>query len=137
MPDAYALLDALFAHAPMGLAFWDEDLRYRRINGALAAMNGLAPEDHLGRTTNEVLGDELGDQLVAVAEVDVERLARERGALHHRHHGHLVRRPLAKQRLGRIEDLALGVLRPPAPPRAFAGPCAGHAAEPTGAGGPG
>ncbi|HEX8205264.1 MAG TPA: PAS domain-containing protein [Solirubrobacteraceae bacterium] len=60
MPDAYALLDALFAHAPMGLAFWDEDLRYRRINAALAEMNGLAAEDHLGRRTSEVLGEELG-----------------------------------------------------------------------------
>ena len=40
MPDAYALLDALFAHAPVGLAFWDDELRYRRINPALAAMNG-------------------------------------------------------------------------------------------------
>jgi PAS domain S-box-containing protein len=63
MPDAYALLDALFAHAPMGLAFWDEELRYRRINAALAEMNGLAPEEHLGRTTHEVLGPELGERV--------------------------------------------------------------------------
>jgi PAS domain S-box-containing protein len=56
MPDAYALLDALFANAPMGLAFWDRDLRYQRINVALAEMNGLAPEDHIGRSTREVLG---------------------------------------------------------------------------------
>nr|MDQ5807811.1 PAS domain-containing protein [Actinomycetota bacterium] len=63
MPDAYALLDALFANAPVGLAFWDEDLRYQRINAALAEMNGLAPEDHLGRTTNEVLGDDLGERV--------------------------------------------------------------------------
>ena len=63
MPDAYALLDALFTHAPMGLAVWDEDLRYRRINAALAEINGLAPEEHLGRTTNEVLGDELGERV--------------------------------------------------------------------------
>ncbi|HEX2084750.1 MAG TPA: PAS domain-containing protein [Solirubrobacteraceae bacterium] len=60
MPETYALLDALFSHAPVGLAFWDDDLRYRRINAALAAMNGLAPDDHLGRTPVEVLGPELG-----------------------------------------------------------------------------
>jgi PAS domain S-box-containing protein len=66
MPDAYAILDALFTHAPMGLAFWDEDLRYRRINAALAEMNGLAPADHLGRTTVDVLGEELGARVEAV-----------------------------------------------------------------------
>jgi PAS domain S-box-containing protein len=60
MPDGYALLDALFAHAPMGLAFWDRDLRYQRVNAALAEMNGLAPEQHVGRRTGEVVGDELG-----------------------------------------------------------------------------
>ncbi|HEV2812396.1 MAG TPA: PAS domain-containing protein [Solirubrobacteraceae bacterium] len=63
MPDAYALLDALFSHAPMGLAFWDDELRYRRINTALAEMNGLAPDDHLGRTTTEVLGPEIGERV--------------------------------------------------------------------------
>src|SRR3712207_4680409 len=63
MPETYALLDALFAHAPMGLAFWDEELRYRRINSALASMNGLAPEEHIGRTTHEVLGEDLGERV--------------------------------------------------------------------------
>lgn len=65
--DAFALLDALFANAPVGLGFWDAELRYRRVNAALAGMNGLAPDDHLGRTPQEVLG-ELG--------VDVERTLR-------------------------------------------------------------
>jgi PAS domain S-box-containing protein len=63
MPDTVALLDALFAHAPMGLAFWDRDLRYQRINPALAEINGLAPEEHLGRTTTDVLGPELGGRV--------------------------------------------------------------------------
>jgi PAS domain S-box-containing protein len=63
MPDAYALLDALFSHAPMGLAFWDADLRYRRINPALAEINGVAPEDHLGRTATDVLGPDLGGRV--------------------------------------------------------------------------
>ena len=65
--DAYALLDALFANAPVGLGFWDTDLRYQRINGALAAINGVAPADHVGRTPGEVLGD-IGEE--------VERLLR-------------------------------------------------------------
>src|SRR4051794_35390439 len=50
-----ALLDALFADAPVGLAFWDAELRFRRINAELAAMNGVPVEAHLGRRPGEVL----------------------------------------------------------------------------------
>jgi PAS domain S-box-containing protein len=50
-----ALLDAIFATAPVGLGFWDRDLRFVRINGALAEMNGLPPEAHLGKTPRELL----------------------------------------------------------------------------------
>ena len=50
-----ALLDTLFATAPVGLAFWDTDLCFQRINASLAEMNGLAVEDHIGRTIDEVL----------------------------------------------------------------------------------
>ena len=39
----------------MGLAFLDDALRYVRINAALAAMHGLPPAAHLGRTVREVL----------------------------------------------------------------------------------
>jgi len=52
----HALLDAVFTHAPVGLVFWDLGLRYRRINAAMAAINGLEPGAHLGRTPSEVLG---------------------------------------------------------------------------------
>jgi PAS domain S-box-containing protein len=52
---ALALLDTLFATAPVGLAFFDEDLRYVRINEALAAINGLPVADHIGRSLGDVL----------------------------------------------------------------------------------
>lgn len=51
-----AVLDALFATVPVGLAFLDADLRYRRVNPALAAMNGQPVEAHLGRRPSELLG---------------------------------------------------------------------------------
>ncbi len=60
-----ALLDALFASAPIGLGFWDRDLRFVRVNRALADMNGADPEDHVGRTLEEVLPD-LGHKIVDV-----------------------------------------------------------------------
>jgi PAS domain S-box-containing protein len=50
-----ALLDTLFATAPVGLAFFDTQLRYVRINAALAEMNGMSVEAHLGRTLQEVI----------------------------------------------------------------------------------
>src|SRR4051794_1683563 len=53
---ANPLLDSLFAAAPVGLAFWDLDLRYQRVNERLAEINELPVEDHLGRTVEEVLG---------------------------------------------------------------------------------
>lgn len=50
--------DALLGSAPIGIAFLDTDLRYLRINEALARDNGYPVEDHLGRTVQEVLGDD-------------------------------------------------------------------------------
>ena len=50
-----ALLDTLFEQAPIGLGFWDRELRYVRVNRALAAINGLPIEAHVGRTIGEVL----------------------------------------------------------------------------------
>ena len=52
------LISAQFAslwEAPIGLAFLDEQLRYVRINKTLAALNGLPPEAHLGKSIAEVL----------------------------------------------------------------------------------
>jgi PAS domain S-box-containing protein len=53
--ESLAVLDTLLASAPVGLAFWDRDLRYVRINDTLAALNGPLPDDHIGRTVPEVL----------------------------------------------------------------------------------
>ncbi len=50
------LLDTLFTTAPVGLGFVDCDLRYVRVNEALAKLNGLSVEDHVGRSVGEVLG---------------------------------------------------------------------------------
>jgi PAS domain S-box-containing protein len=66
-----ALLDTLFATAPVGLAFFDSELRYTRINEALAALNGLTVDQHLGRSVEDVLpeaGAEVEDQIRHVFE---------------------------------------------------------------------
>ncbi|CAM4162836.1 ATP-binding protein [Corallococcus exiguus] len=60
--DARALRDAVMDITPVGFAFYDRDLRYVHVNAALAAMNGLLVEAHLGRHVSEVL-PELGTML--------------------------------------------------------------------------
>jgi PAS domain S-box-containing protein len=52
---AKALLDALVENAPIGIAFFDRELRFRRLNQLLADLDGLTVEDHLGRTPRELL----------------------------------------------------------------------------------
>lgn len=53
----HALLDAIYASAPVGLGFWDRDLRFVRVNQRLADMNGLPIEAHIGKTPHELLPD--------------------------------------------------------------------------------
>lgn len=53
--ETLAQLETFLTTAPIGLAFLDPDLRYVRINDALAAMNRVAAREHLGRTVAEVL----------------------------------------------------------------------------------
>jgi PAS domain S-box-containing protein len=52
-----AQLDALFTTVPVGIAFLDAQMRYLRINDALAAINGRPVEAHLGQTVEQVLGE--------------------------------------------------------------------------------
>ncbi|HEU5363783.1 MAG TPA: PAS domain-containing protein [Gaiellaceae bacterium] len=63
--EAGALLDALYDSAPVGLGFWDRDLRYARVNEALAAINERSADDHVGRTFREVV-PQLADELEAL-----------------------------------------------------------------------
>ncbi len=45
----------LISDAPIGLCYFDRDLRYLYINKWLADMNGLSPELHLGKTIREIV----------------------------------------------------------------------------------
>jgi PAS domain S-box-containing protein len=55
--EALARLDAFLDHAPVGIAFFDPQLRYVRINPYLAAVNGKSVAEHTGRPLAEVLPD--------------------------------------------------------------------------------
>ena len=61
--EGLALLDGLFANAPVGLGFLDTQLRYVRINRKLAEINGRTIDDHLGQRVDAVIGGDLGAQV--------------------------------------------------------------------------
>lgn len=55
LEEAHARLQATFAGSPNGLAIFDRDGRFVRVNQALAEMNGIPAEDHVGRTIEAIL----------------------------------------------------------------------------------
>ena len=64
--DSLAVVDAFFGAAPVALAFMDTSFHFVRVNEALATINGLAADEHFGRSLRDVLGDE------RAAEVEVQ-----------------------------------------------------------------
>ncbi|WP_103383387.1 SpoIIE family protein phosphatase [Pseudonocardia dioxanivorans] len=63
--EAFALLDALWETAPVGLAYFDTELRYRRVNKAVATIDGGTADDRIGRTLEEAHG-ETGARITAL-----------------------------------------------------------------------
>ncbi|MCM9082843.1 MULTISPECIES: SpoIIE family protein phosphatase [Streptomyces] len=55
MRDSLAALQSLFTQSPIGLATLGTDLRFLRVNDALARMNGVSAADHLGKRLTEVV----------------------------------------------------------------------------------
>lgn len=55
MRDSLAALESLFSQSPIGLATLGADLRFLRVNDALARMNGVSAAEHLGRRLTEVV----------------------------------------------------------------------------------
>jgi DNA-binding NarL/FixJ family response regulator len=54
--ESRGMLTGLFDALPLGFAVLDKELRYRAVNKALAAMNRVAPQAHLGKTIHDVIG---------------------------------------------------------------------------------
>jgi len=61
-----AVLDSFFTQSPVGMAVYDTDLRFVRLNEALAQINGVPAEQHLGRRTSEVLPGPEGEDIETV-----------------------------------------------------------------------
>ncbi|QSQ19010.1 PAS domain-containing protein [Pyxidicoccus parkwayensis] len=54
LEESFALLDTFLKHAPIGLGFIGRDLRYLRINDALATLHGRRREEEIGKTVREM-----------------------------------------------------------------------------------
>ncbi len=80
-----AELEVIYRCAPVGLAVYDRNLRFLRVNDALARFNNLSPTEHTGRSVEEVtpgFGKEIAKCLQQVFESGESLLnvARQRAA---------------------------------------------------------
>jgi PAS domain S-box-containing protein len=74
--DTLSLLDSMLAHAPIGLAFFDRNSRFVRVNQVFASLTRLPLSRHLGRTLPELLPQPVAGQLEsAIARVFNEQEA--------------------------------------------------------------
>jgi PAS domain S-box-containing protein len=53
--DRLSEIEAIYHNTPIGLALLDRDLRFVRINAALAKMNGVPASDHIGRRVWDIV----------------------------------------------------------------------------------
>lgn len=58
-----AEIQTLYAASPVGLGFIDRSMRYVRVNDALGQINGVPANEHIGRTIEEVLGNEIWESV--------------------------------------------------------------------------
>ncbi len=58
-----SLLDSMLANAPIGLAFFDSNCRFVRVNDVFAGMTGAALNSHLGRTVWELVPTPVAGEL--------------------------------------------------------------------------
>ena len=65
----------MLANAPIGLAFFDRDCRFTRVNQVFADLTGVSPSRHLGRTLPELLPQPAAQHL---EERRAPRLCRDR-----------------------------------------------------------
>src|SRR6266568_1375768 len=80
-----AELEVIYRRAPVGLAVYDRNLRFLRVNDAFARFNNLSPAEHVGRRVDEVVprfGNEIAESLrqVFASRESILNLERHRAA---------------------------------------------------------
>ena len=64
LEESVARLDTVLRSAPVGFAFLDRNLHYVQVSEALAALNGVPVEAHIGRHVRDVVPDVLEARLM-------------------------------------------------------------------------
>ncbi|MBI4100479.1 PAS domain S-box protein [Candidatus Microgenomates bacterium] len=64
-----ALLEMILDTEPIGFALFDKNLRYLRVNQFLADLNGLPAEEHLGKTTRDVVPSMANEAMTKMKQV--------------------------------------------------------------------
>jgi PAS domain S-box-containing protein len=64
-----ALIESVFRTVPVGLAFWDTELRYVRVNEALEAMYGVSASELIGRSLFDLRPENGTDLAPAIRQV--------------------------------------------------------------------
>jgi len=54
-------LDAFFHDSPAAMGIFDKDCRYIKVSDSLALLNGVSPEDHIGKQPREILAPDVGE----------------------------------------------------------------------------
>ncbi len=63
--DTLSLLDSMLANAPIGLAFFDRNYRFVRVNQVFADLTGVSLSRHLGRTLLELMPPAIAHEIEA------------------------------------------------------------------------
>jgi len=66
--DTLSLLDSMLAHAPIGLAFFDHEGRFVRVNQLFATLSGSSIGSHLGRRLGDLMAPEVAIKLSALVD---------------------------------------------------------------------
>ncbi|MFJ6792797.1 SpoIIE family protein phosphatase [Streptomyces sp. NPDC091268] len=73
MRDSLAALQSLFTQSPIGLGTLGTDLRFLRVNDALARMNGVSAAEHVGKRLTEVVPGTNADALERLMQQVLDR----------------------------------------------------------------
>ncbi|MFD9335370.1 SpoIIE family protein phosphatase [Streptomyces sp. NPDC060028] len=73
MRDSLAALQSLFTQSPIGLGTLGPDLRFLRVNDALARMNGVSAAEHIGKRLTEVVPGVNADALERLMQQVLDR----------------------------------------------------------------
>src|SRR5690606_8625163 len=65
-------LDALFESSPLGIAVFDNDKRFVRVNESLARLDHVSVEEHIGRTVHDVWPPWMAEEVSAVQSAVLE-----------------------------------------------------------------